>query len=137
MRWEELENRKTNLINDSRQDIVVLLEQFILDVGSANKASVALKIVSASTISHMTQGKWEKIADTMWRNVESSIKNWYKLRQIPAETYKDVFALIVENNHLPTLKSKLIHFIAKSRGKEIKDILIEYHNSLDEMERKM
>ena len=137
LRWEHLENRTSNLIQDSRVQIVELLNQFILDVGSANKASAALKVVSAATISHMIQGKWEKIADTMWRNVESSIKNWYRLRQISPEIYKDVFSSIVENHHLPTLKSKLIHFIAKSRDKEIKDILIEYHNSLDEMERKM
>lgn len=57
-----------------KQQITESLRLFCNQKGSQNKAANGLNGVSAATISQILSGKTELIADDMWRNIESQIK---------------------------------------------------------------
>lgn len=56
-----------------KQNIVNHLQTYCERYDSQKRASNSLKGVSAATISQMLSGKWELIADDMWRNVAAQI----------------------------------------------------------------
>ena len=56
-----------------KQNIVNHLQTYCERYDSQKRASNSLKGVSAATISQMLSGKWELIADEMWRNVAAQI----------------------------------------------------------------
>ena len=56
-----------------KQNIVNHLQAYCERYDSQKRASNSLKGVSAATISQMLSGKWELIADEMWRNVAAQI----------------------------------------------------------------
>lgn len=56
-----------------KQNIVNSLAAYCERYESQKRAANSLKGVSAATISQMLTGKWEQIADEMWRNVAAQI----------------------------------------------------------------
>lgn len=65
--------------NEEKAKIQEALAGFCKRAGSQNKAAAMLKGISAATISQMIAGKWDAIADEMWRNVQAQLKitgNW-------------------------------------------------------------
>ncbi len=56
-----------------KQNIVNHLQAYCERYESQKRAANSLKGVSAATISQMLSGKWELIADDMWRNVAAQI----------------------------------------------------------------
>lgn len=81
------------LFNDERKaEISKQLEQYCDRYSSRNSAAVSLKNISASTISAVLNGKWENIADTMWKSIRDQIggstQDW-EIVQTP--TLRDVY----------------------------------------------
>jgi DNA transposition AAA+ family ATPase len=62
------------MTNSEKQQIVVILKEYIGKFDSQNKAAISLKGVSPATVSNMINDKWESIKDDMWRNVAAQIK---------------------------------------------------------------
>lgn len=64
---------------NEKQKIVDLLQVFITQKGSANKAANALK-VSSAVVSHLINGKWEAYSDDMFRKIGNQLgynsQNW-------------------------------------------------------------
>ncbi len=56
-----------------KQNIVNHLQAYCERYESQKRAANSLKGVSAATVSQMLSGKWELIADEMWRNVAAQI----------------------------------------------------------------
>ncbi|MCM8873116.1 MAG: ATP-binding protein [Paludibacteraceae bacterium] len=56
-----------------KQNIVNHLQAYCERYESQKRAANSLKGVSAATVSQMLSGKWELIADDMWRNVAAQI----------------------------------------------------------------
>ena len=56
-----------------KQKIVDLLQVYIKQKGSANKASASLKGVSPAVISHLVNGNWEPYSEDMFRNIGNQI----------------------------------------------------------------
>ena len=56
-----------------KQNIVNHLQAYCERYESQKRAANSLKGVSAATVSQMLSGKWEQIADEMWRNVAAQI----------------------------------------------------------------
>ena len=56
-----------------KQDIAAKLREYVDSKGSQNAASKSLRGVSAATVSQILNGKWELIADDMWRTVANQI----------------------------------------------------------------
>ena len=56
-----------------KQNIQTLLQEYVEQKGSQNKAARSLNDVSAGTLSQILAGKWELISDDMWRNVAHQI----------------------------------------------------------------
>lgn len=95
---------------DTKQQIVLKLQEYCESKGSQNKAANSLNGVSSATISLMINNKWELINDDMWRNVASQIgfnsKEWNYVRTgdfvlitdllNDAKTNSNVFAIIGE-----------------------------------------
>ena len=50
-----------------------MLDKYCDRYGSRNSASMSLKNVSASTISSVLNGKWDNIADTMWKSIRDQV----------------------------------------------------------------
>lgn len=63
------------LTNEQKQAVSATAEAYVLRIGSQNKAAATLKGVSSATLSQIKSGKWDKIADEMWRNIEAQINN--------------------------------------------------------------
>ncbi len=63
-----------------KKKIVDLLEIYIKNKGSQNKAAHSLKGVSSAVISHLINGNWEPYADDMFRKIGNQIgynsQNW-------------------------------------------------------------
>jgi hypothetical protein len=59
----------------NKTQIVADLKAFAERAGSQNKAAKMLKNVSAATLSQIINGKHNHIADEMWRNIASQLKN--------------------------------------------------------------
>lgn len=84
------------------------LRTYVDRFGSQNKAANSLKGISAATINHMLQGKWEQIKDEMWRNVAGQIdytdtqwnvvetRNYKLLKHLltDAQNYSNVLAIV-------------------------------------------
>ena len=92
-----------------KQQITESLRLFCQQKGSQNKASNAMNGVSSATVSQILSGKIELIADDMWRNIESQIKQalpseWalvetrdFKIMNqffADAKLYSNVFAIV-------------------------------------------
>ena len=56
-----------------KQQITLALKRYCDRYESQKRAANSLKGVSAATVSQMLSGKWELIADEMWRNVAAQI----------------------------------------------------------------
>jgi DNA transposition AAA+ family ATPase len=62
------------MINESqKQNIAGKLAEYVEKYESQARAARSLKNVSAATINHILNGKWELIKDEMWRNIASQI----------------------------------------------------------------
>lgn len=59
--------------NIRKENIAAALREYCGRYESQNKAANSLKNVSAATVSTMLSGKWDLIADEMWRNVAAQI----------------------------------------------------------------
>lgn len=94
-------------IQETKQQTVELLAALVERLGSQNKAAKSLG-VSSAIVSQMLNGKWETIADEMWRGVAAKLgytaKQWntvqtrdfkliYELLE-DAQEYSNVFACI-------------------------------------------
>ncbi|KGO88414.1 ATPase [Flavobacterium rivuli WB 3.3-2 = DSM 21788] len=95
--------------NTEKQQIADRLRDYVGTYDSQNKAANSLKDVSAATVSHMINGKWDLIKNEMWRNVSAQIGgNYTQVWQIAettagkllngiltdAQTHSNVFAAI-------------------------------------------
>ncbi|MCK5015828.1 MAG: AAA family ATPase [Candidatus Peribacteraceae bacterium] len=61
------------ITTETKQQICEKLNEYVLHIGSQNKAANSLKGVSAGTLSQMQNNNWELIKDSMWRNVATQI----------------------------------------------------------------
>lgn len=68
-----------------KQEIANKLAAYCEKYESQNKAAYSLKGVSSATISQILNGKWQLIAENMWRNVASQI-GWREYEWNTAET---------------------------------------------------
>lgn len=59
--------------NVQKQQIADKLQAFTERLGSQNLASNSLKNVSAATVNHVLNNKWELISDPMWRTIGAQI----------------------------------------------------------------
>lgn len=63
-----------------KQTIVDMLQAYIKQKGSQNKAAASLKGVSSAVISHLVNGIWEPYSDDMFRNIGNQLgyrsKDW-------------------------------------------------------------
>lgn len=63
-----------------KQKIVDLLQVYVNNKGSQNKAAHSLKGVSSAVVSHLLNGNWEPYADDMFRKIGNQIgyssQNW-------------------------------------------------------------
>ncbi len=94
-----------------KQKIAVKLTDYVGKYESQNKAANSLKDVSAATINHMINNKWELIKDSMWLNVASQIdyrdEDWNVVETrdfktlhslfADAKEYSNVFAIVGES----------------------------------------
>lgn len=69
------------ITENQKKDIADLLQAYVSQKGSQNKAARSLKDVSPATVSHMLKEHcWFSVADTMWRNVGAQLgyrsSNW-------------------------------------------------------------
>ena len=58
---------------NEKEAIAAKLQAYVDTKGSQNTAAKSLHGVSAATVSQILNGKWELIADDMWRTVASQI----------------------------------------------------------------
>lgn len=61
------------MLQKEKQRIVELLEVYIKNKGSQNKASASLKGVSPAVISHLVNRNWEPYTDDMFRKIGAQI----------------------------------------------------------------
>ena len=59
------------MTQEQKQQICDQLRAYVEQKGSGNKAANSLNGVSSATISKVLTGKWETIADEMWRSIEA------------------------------------------------------------------
>lgn len=59
--------------NERREIIADKLQAFCDRIGSQNKAALTLKAVSAATINHVLNRKWDLINDSMWLHIGSQV----------------------------------------------------------------
>jgi hypothetical protein len=71
--------------NIHREQIQSKLRKFVDNIGSNEKAATAIGDVSSATISQILNDKWEKISDSMWRNIGAGI-GWVEDDWLIAET---------------------------------------------------
>lgn len=57
------------MTSEEKRQIAEQLRGYCAQKGSANKASNTLNGISSATISKVVNGKWETIADEMWRSI--------------------------------------------------------------------
>lgn len=78
-----------------KQQITEALRSYCNRYESQNKAAKSLRNVSPGTISQMLNGKWDLIADEMWRNIASQIgfstENWMI---VPTTVYNTLYKLL-------------------------------------------
>lgn len=84
------------LFNDEKKaEIATMLESYCNRYGSRNSAAASLKNVSPSTISSVLNGKWENIADVMWKSIRDQIggttQNW---EIVETPTVRDVYFVL-------------------------------------------
>lgn len=83
------------MTDQTKQQIKTKLSEYCGRYSSQNLAANTLKSVSAATISQILNGKWDKIADEMWRNIASQIgvSDWNRVEtscfNLITETFAD------------------------------------------------
>lgn len=63
------------LTQEQKQTIATDLAGYVAQCKSQNSAAVTLKGVSGTTLSQIHNGKWDKIADTMWFTIDAQIRS--------------------------------------------------------------
>lgn len=85
-----------------KQQIAEKLKAYCKQKGSQNKAANSLKGVSSATITQISKGKWELIADEMWRNIASQIgysdKKWVSIQTRDFKIVSQILADAQENS---------------------------------------
>jgi predicted XRE-type DNA-binding protein len=74
------------MTQQEKQKIVDLLQVYIKQKGSQNKAATSLKGVSSAVVSHLINGRWESYSDDMFRNIGNQIgynsRHWKFVKKV-------------------------------------------------------
>lgn len=110
------------MTQEQKQQICDQLRAYVEQKGSGNKAANSLNGVSSATISKVLTGKWETIADDMWRSIaaqtgSAEAKGW---QLVPTRAYKAMtFAL--ENAQRDSLVMAVIGEAGSGKTEAIKN----------------
>lgn len=91
------------ILDEQKKKIATDLYNYVQNQadGSANKASQMLTGVSNATISNVLNAKWEKVADTMWQNIQNQVSvkgEWVYVDSIrPSKFIEDTIAESAKN----------------------------------------
>lgn len=84
------------LFNDQKKaEIRDMLAQYCDKYGSRNSAAASLRNVSPSTVSSVLNGKWENIADAMWKSIRDQVGTTYQdWELVETPTLKEVYFVL-------------------------------------------
>ncbi len=81
------------MTNEQKTQIVEQIDAFVARYKSQNKAAKAIG-VSSGTISAMRNGKWENIADEMWREIAHQVGGTREWEVVETEFFKTFTTLL-------------------------------------------
>ncbi|WP_300891022.1 ATP-binding protein [Paramuribaculum intestinale] len=110
------------MTQEQKQQISDQLRAYVEQKGSGNKAANSLNGVSSATISKVLTGKWETIADEMWRSIaaqtgSTEAKGW---QLVPTRAYK-AMTFTLENAQRDSLVMAVIGEAGSGKTEAIKN----------------
>lgn len=111
-----------------KQNIQTLLQEYVEQKGSQNKAARSLNDVSAGTLSQILAGKWELISDDMWRNVAHQIgyarriwniaptRGYSRMTQILTDAQDNALVLAVVGDAACGKTEAIRHYVESNRN---------------------
>ncbi len=110
------------MTTEQRKQIAEQLRAYCAQKGSQNKAANSLNGVSSATISKVLTGKWETIADEMWRSIaaqtgSTEAKGW---QLVPTRAYK-AMTFTLENAQRDSLVMAVIGEAGSGKTEAIKN----------------
>ena len=117
------------MTQEQKQQICDQLRAYVEQKGSGNKAANSLNGVSSATISKVLTGKWETIADEMWRGIASQTgsaetKGW----QVVKTRAYEAMTFALENAQRDSLVMAVIGEAGSGKTEAIKNYTAEGRN---------
>ena len=117
------------MTQEQKQQICDQLRAYVEQKGSGNKAANSLNGVSSATISKVLTGKWETIADEMWRSIASQTgsaetKGW----QVVKTRAYEAMTFALENAQRDSLVMAVIGEAGSGKTAAIKNYTAEGRN---------
>ena len=117
------------MTQEQKQQICDQLRAYVEQKGSGNKAANSLNGVSSATISKVLTGKWETIADEMWRSIASQTgsaetKGW----QVGKTRAYEAMTFALENAQRDSLVMAVIGEAGSGKTEAIKNYTAEGRN---------
>ncbi len=117
------------MTQEQKQQICDQLRAYVEQKGSGNKAANSLNGVSSATISKVLTGKWETIADEMWRSIASQTgsaetKGW----QVVKTRAYEAMTFALENAQRDSLVMAVIGEAGSGKTEAIKNYTAEGRN---------
>jgi len=117
------------MTQEQKQQISDQLRAYVEQKGSGNKAANSLNGVSSATISKVLTGKWETIADEMWRSIASQTgsaetKGW----QVVKTRAYEAMTFALENAQRDSLVMAVIGEAGSGKTEAIKNYTAEGRN---------
>ena len=117
------------MTQEQKQQICDQLRAYVEQKGSGNKAANSLNGVSSATISKVLTGKWETIADEMWRSIASQAgsaetKGW----QVVKTRAYEAMTFALENAQRDSLVMAVIGEAGSGKTEAIKNYTAEGRN---------
>lgn len=117
------------MTQEQKQQICDQLRAYVEQKGSGNRAANSLNGVSSATISKVLTGKWETIADEMWRSIASQTgsaetKGW----QVVKTRAYEAMTFALENAQRDSLVMAVIGEAGSGKTEAIKNYTAEGRN---------